>query len=89
MFVKFTCGDDHAVRVYWIDGKQADPAMNEQRYETTGGWSSTKDNWVFQPLRDDEGRPIEIELEAGAHMLDSLNIELGLAIDYIVLVRVR
>ena len=65
------------------DGRVPAPAYKAIAFKPTGGYCIGKDNWAIKKL----GPPVE--LKAGEHRLRMTNLGDGLALDYLVVARVK
>ncbi|OGV79952.1 MAG: hypothetical protein A3K19_11480 [Lentisphaerae bacterium RIFOXYB12_FULL_65_16] len=68
-------------RLVTLDGTDVGTA----KLAATGGYSSpTKNDWAVELLRDDAGKPLQLQLAAGRHVLRLANTDAkGLNLDYI------
>lgn len=84
--LKYATASPEAVRDCRIDGQSPSEAWQRLTFANTGGWSSTADNWMWLPLRDAQGAPLQVQLSQGQHTLRMSNLAGGMALDCILIV---
>ncbi|MBT4816226.1 MAG: PKD domain-containing protein [Lentisphaerae bacterium] len=87
--LKYATASPEATRDCRIDGDFPSAAWERAVLPTTGGWSSTVDNWSWSLLKDSQGAPLQAELTKGQHVLRMSNLGGGLAVDCILIVPVE
>lgn len=86
--LKYATASVDTVRDCRIDGDFSSEAWQRLTFPSTGGWSSTADNWAWLPLRDGQGAPLPVQLSQGQHRLRMSNVAGGMALDCILIVPV-
>ncbi len=87
--LKYASGSPRAVRDCQLDGKFPGEEWKRLVFPKTGGFSSTADNWAWQALKGNDGRPLRAELTAGPHVIRMSNLEGGMALDAFMLIPIE
>ena len=67
-----------------------DRALADQTFPTTGGFGTQAIDWDHQTAADARGKPLTLDLAAGAHTIHMANTDgVGLNLDYLALVPMR
>jgi hypothetical protein len=77
------CAVDSVQRALSVDGER----VGEFSFPATGGFSSTTSDWAHAIVREADGEPVLLELEAGEHTVRMTNLGgSGMNLDYLALV---
>jgi len=83
IYARYATASEEAVRSLTIDGESPGEAWADLRFQSTGGFCTSGDDWAMKRL----GPPVR--LTAGPHCIRMTNLGEGLALDYLALVPVR
>ena len=64
----------NAYRKFMIDGKIPNKAFERITLVPTGGWSKSENDWNNIFVSDETGKPVEVELGFGKHILTIANL---------------
>jgi len=70
-----------------IDGRVPCPSAKSIAFEDTGGFGQHARNWKYLSLTDEKGQDVSIGLTKGTHRIRMTNLNDGLGLDFIALVR--
>ena len=60
--------------------------LGEAAFPDTGGFSSSANDWTHDAVRDDDGEPVMLDLNAGEHRVRLTNVDgNGMNVDYLLL----
>ena len=77
IYARYATASEEAVRSLTIDGESPGEAWADLRFQSTGGFCTSGDDWAMKRL----GPPVH--LTAGPHCIRMTNLGEGLALDYL------
>jgi hypothetical protein len=87
MIFRYATSSEDTLRKVEIDGELPHPSADEVFFPPTGGFGNSAQDWEYLPLTDARGEEVALMLEAGQHTLTMTNLQDGLGLDFVVLVR--
>jgi hypothetical protein len=87
--LKYATGSPQAKRTLEIDGQTPAGLEAGVLLPETGGYSSGADNWKMWQVLGADQKPLRVALKKGAHTLRLTNAGGGLALDFILVQRVK
>ncbi|MFP3903441.1 MAG: hypothetical protein ACLFWB_04275 [Armatimonadota bacterium] len=87
LIFRYATSSENTRRKVEIDGAVPHEVARAVAFPSTGGFGHHPDDWEYMPLADAEGNEIKLQLSAGEHTLTMTNLQDGLGLDFVVLVR--
>ncbi len=84
---RYGTSSENTRREFRINGEVPHEAAAEIAFPPTGGFGGHPQDWEYLALEDEDGNEIALPLSAGEHTIRMTNLEDGLGLDFIVLVR--
>jgi hypothetical protein len=75
-------------REFLVDGQAPCPEAKVIAFPRSGGFGMTPSDWVYVSLRDKDGKEVPIRLAKGKHTVRMVNLNDGLAFDFMAFVPV-
>jgi len=82
-----TCTE--TTREFLLDGAAPIATAKAIRFERTGGFGHSAQDWAFGALTDESGKEVALSLKKGTHRVRMTNLKDGLGMDFIAFVRVE
>lgn len=86
LVLKGATHEAYADRLIMLDGEPVGDGWRVFRFEHTGGFGATAEEWAHLLVTGEDGRPITLDLDGARHDLRMVCIENRLNLDYLLLV---
>lgn len=86
---RYATASKNTQREFRIDGQTPCPAAKSIAFRSTGGFGNNPVDWKYRSLADTKGNECPMTLAQGRHRIRMTNLNDGLGLDFIALVRIR